>query len=350
MAEKYPANVEVKAFHALSILGTIYRRIAADARDEIRAAAILEPLGATLPNHPGVLHYTIHAYDDPLHAPLGLRAARRYAMVAPAAFHALHMPSHIFLQLGMWKEAAASNERSYASSKAWVERERLPGSKRDLHSLQWLQYIYLQQGRREEAKALMAEVPEETATSDRERSARLWMTARWIVETGEPLHIGHGGKDTDEVAHCAAPSYETSTAVNYANALLAIRRGDSAAANAAIALISAARETAQKTFQKQTLEVAELALRAMDLRKQGKLAEALDFAKRATAVEETLGAPSGPPDVLKPSHELYGELLLAAGKPKEAAEQFKISLRRMPNRAASLAGLRAAEAAAAASR
>ena len=349
MAEKYPGNNEVKAFHALAILGTIFRRTATDSREQIRAAAILEPLSATLPNHPGVLHYTIHAYDDPLHAPLGLRAARRYAQVAPSAFHALHMPSHIFLQLGMWKEAAASNEQSYASSKAWVERDKLPGSKRDLHSLQWLHYIYLQQGRRDEARALMAELPEETATSDRERSARLWMTARWIAETGEPLSVGVAGKEGEPVAHCATPSYETSTAVNYANALLAIRRGDSAAANASIALISSARETATRKYQKLTLEIAELTLRAMDLRKQGKLTEALDFAKRATAVEETLGAPSGPPDVLKPSHELHGELLLEAGKPKEALEQFRISLERMPNRAASLRGAAAASSAGASS-
>jgi hypothetical protein len=134
-----------------------------DARKQIRAAAILEPLYAAHPDHPGVLHYLIHAYDDPVHAPLGLRAARCYARVAPAAHHALHMPSHIFLQLGMWDDAARSNEQSYAASKAWVEREHLPSSKRDLHSLSWLQYAYLQQHRFDDARRLPDELKDATS-------------------------------------------------------------------------------------------------------------------------------------------------------------------------------------------
>src|SRR5438552_15568397 len=96
-----------------------------DARKQIRAAAILEPLYPTHLDHPGVLHYLIHAYDDPIHAPLGLRAARRYSTVAAAAPHALHMPSHIFLQLGMWSDVARANEQAYAASPQWVTREHL---------------------------------------------------------------------------------------------------------------------------------------------------------------------------------------------------------------------------------
>jgi len=337
LAAKY-GDTEAASFHALSILGTLDKG-ADDARRQMRAAAILEPLMAAHPDHPGVLHYSIHAYDDPVHAPLGLRAARRYAAVAPAAHHALHMPSHIFLQLGMWDEAAASNEQSWAASKAWVERDELPGFKRDLHSLQWLQYIYLQQGRREDARKLLAEVAQDTAQSPRERSTRAWMTARWIAETGEPLEAA-AGAETAEDAHCAAPSYGSGQAAHYADALLAIRRGQPA--TSPIAALKAARETADTPIEKRTLEVAELALRAMELRKQGNLPEALELAKKAAEIEETLGAPSGPPDVLKPSHELYGELLLAAGRKEEAAEQFRISLQRMPNRAASLAGAKAA--------
>lgn len=341
LAAKYPNDVEAQSFHALAIIGTMDKG-ADDARRQIRAAAILEPLRESHPDHPGVLHYTIHAYDDPLHAPLGLRAARRYAQVAPAAHHALHMPSHIFLQLGMWKEAAASNEHAWAASEAWVARDKLSGAKRDLHSLQWLQYIYLQQGRREEARKLLAEVTDVAATTPREQSARAWMTARWIAETGEPLEAAAGAEAAED-AHCAAPSYGSSNVAHYARALLAIRKGEPAASS--LAAIAAARESAKDPIEKRTLEVSGLALQAMELRAQKKLAEALELARRAAEIEETLGSPSGPPDVLKPSHELYGELLLAAGKPKEAAEQFRISLQRMPNRAASLAGLKAAASA-----
>src|SRR5205814_9880703 len=125
-------------------------------------------------DHPGVLHYLIHAYDDPVHAPLGLRAARRYARVASSAPHALHMPSHIFLQLGMWDEAARSNEAAYALSKEWKQP--------DLHSLSWLEYIYLQQHRAADAKRLLSEVAGE---SEHSHGVRETMQVRYAVETGQ---------------------------------------------------------------------------------------------------------------------------------------------------------------------
>src|SRR5690349_8059946 len=183
--EQSPNDIEAASFYTLSLIGPALTGPPGEARNRplIRAAAILEELFDRAPGHPGVLHYMIHAYDDPLHAPLGLRAARLYARVAPAAHHALHMPSHIFLQLGMWNEAAASNEQSFAASKAWVERAKLASSKRDLHSLAWLQYIYLQQGRRDEAKRLLDEV---TGDSPRELSTRTRMLSTWAVETSEP--------------------------------------------------------------------------------------------------------------------------------------------------------------------
>ena len=103
----------------------------------MRAAALLEEVFAAHPHHPGVLHYLIHAYDDPIHAPLGLRAARLYAQVAPTPRHALHMTSHIFVQLGMWDDVAASNEQSYTMSKGG-RPQAAAARGRDLHSLSWL--------------------------------------------------------------------------------------------------------------------------------------------------------------------------------------------------------------------
>lgn len=313
LAAKYPDDLEAQAFHALAILGTMNRE-ADDARKQIRAAAILEPLLARAPEHPGVLHYTIHAYDDPLHAPLGLRAARRYAQVAPSAHHALHMPSHIFLQLGMWDEAAKSNEQSYAASVAWVERAKLPTSKRDLHSLSWLHYIYLQQGRREDAKRLLAEVSGEKGMSERERSTRTRMLAAWAVETGEPVEIDGAGTD-DGVQHCAAPYASSGDAAMFAKALSAIRIGVLDAANVPL-----------------TNEVMKSTVQAMIERKRGNLKKAIEHAQHAVSLEEAAAAPSGPPDVLKPSHELLGELLAAAGRCDEAKEAFRKSLLRTPNR------------------
>jgi hypothetical protein len=121
----------------------------------MRAAAIAIEVDHKAPNHPGAAHYIIHACDDPDHAILALPAARRYADIAPAALHALHMPSHIFLQLGMWVEAVASNQASWAASERWVQQHNLPISQRDYHSIHWLLYSLLQQGRYHDAEALL---------------------------------------------------------------------------------------------------------------------------------------------------------------------------------------------------
>src|SRR6185369_8399567 len=104
--------------------------------------------------HPGATHYLIHAYDHPKRARDGLTFARAYAKIAPDAEHALHMPSHIFLQVGLWDDVVASNERSWAASRAWAKDHGIPNAV-DFHSLNWLQYGYLQQGRPREARALL---------------------------------------------------------------------------------------------------------------------------------------------------------------------------------------------------
>ena len=318
LAARYADDIDAHAFHALAILGTNGRND--DPRKQIRAAAILEPLFDRAPEHPGVLHYLIHAYDDPLHAPLGLRAAKRYARVAPSAHHALHMPSHIFLQLGMWDEAAKSNEEAYAASVAWVERAKLPTSKRDLHSLTWLQYIYLQQGRRDDAKRLLAEVAGERGMSEREQSTHARMLAVWAVETGEPVEVATAGSGADDAAqHCAAGYTSSGDAALYARALAAIRRGDLDAANVPL-----------------SNEVMQLTIKAAIERKRGDLQKAIEHAQRAVSIEEASHAPFGPPDVLKPSHELLGELLAAAGRCDESREAFRKSLLRTPNRRLSL--------------
>src|SRR5438034_856681 len=143
---QYPDDLEAACFYALSLLGTVrpedkgYRR-------QALAGAIALDVYQKNPNHPGAAHYIIHSFDDPDHAILALPAARKYAEIAPAAHHARHMPSHIFVQLGMWAEAAASNESSWAASQAWVERTKRGLEQRDYHSLSWLTQIALEQGR-----------------------------------------------------------------------------------------------------------------------------------------------------------------------------------------------------------
>jgi tetratricopeptide (TPR) repeat protein len=291
VAAGYPNDIEVQVFYALSILGTM-QRDEPDARKQIRAAAILEPLFASHPDHPGVLHYLIHAYDDPIHAPLGLRAAQRYAKVAPAAPHALHMPSHIFTQLGMWEDAARSNKAAYNASKEWVARKSLPSSRRDLHSLQWLQYAYLQLGAYDIAKML---IDEAAGDSHHEQMTRQRMAARYAVETGDLSAL--------ESLH-----------------------GDLVASNYGTAHDAKVAEAIQREID------------ALAAKKAGLMNEALALAKQAVAIEDSLGLPSGPPDTFKPPHELYADLLYAANKRPEALQQYEIALARMPNRRLSAIG------------
>src|SRR5205814_7632165 len=110
------------------------------------------------PEHPGANHYALHAFDDGEHAARALQAARTYARIAPASSHARHMPSHVFLPLGMWDEAAASDESAFAASVDLAKRKGLSASQYDFHALSWLHYEYLQQGRFAKARAAMTEV------------------------------------------------------------------------------------------------------------------------------------------------------------------------------------------------
>jgi len=144
---QYPHDDEVAIFYGLALLGTKAEN--PDFVVNVKASDVLERVYQRNPNHPGVLHYLIHCYDDPKYASLGLQAADRYGQVAPGSAHALHMPSHIYLDLGMWKEYIRVNEASWAASLDRNRREHLGLGGSDihaLHTLEWLEYGYLQQG------------------------------------------------------------------------------------------------------------------------------------------------------------------------------------------------------------
>ena len=145
LAEAHPEDNEAQAFYALSYLGLV-RRGESGFHRQMKAGAIVTDLFQREPNHPGAAHYVIHSFDDPEHAPLALEAANRYAEIAPEAHHAQHMPSHIFVQHGMWNRVSASNDVAYNASAKWVERKNLSITKRDYHSLEWKAYADLQRG------------------------------------------------------------------------------------------------------------------------------------------------------------------------------------------------------------
>jgi tetratricopeptide (TPR) repeat protein len=152
LTKRFPGDDEALAFHALMVIANSSRR---DESERILAAAAqLETLRDRNPDHPGALHYLIHAYDTPELAVRGLPMAEAYADVAPDAFHAVHMPAHIYRQLGDWQRVAAFSRRAYDVSVAWVERAGLSVMNRDFHSLSWLHTALLRLGRRADASAI----------------------------------------------------------------------------------------------------------------------------------------------------------------------------------------------------
>jgi tetratricopeptide (TPR) repeat protein len=336
----YPDDLDAAAFYALSLLGIGGEK---GYRLQAKAGAIALDVYQKNPNHPGAAHYIIHAFDDPDHAILALPAARRYASIAPEAHHARHMPSHIFLQLGMWPEAAASNESAWEASDAWMKRKNLSLSVRDYHSLHWLLYVYLQQGRYNDAEKLlnlMKKVMSESTYDNQLRPGYYEnnyanMAAAFIVETERwnlaaelfPSTSKPAASDDMGGAHGNAMrmSYASQTLPSFVRGLAAAMTGSEINLVELAALFSKA-------------QISELEIAAVDAAMKKDYDKAIEFMKKATALEEAMRPPSGPPSLIKPTHELFGEILLRAGKPAEAAEMFKVSLQRQPNRARSLLG------------
>ena len=359
----YPEDLDAAAFYSLSLLG-----MAAGGKGyrlQAKAGAIALDVYQKNPNHPGAAHYIIHAFDDPDHAILALPAARRYASIAPEAHHARHMPSHIFLQLGMWPEAAASNEAAWESSDAWMKRKNLSPSVRDYHSLHWLLYAYLQQGRNDDAEKLLNLMKKVMAQSTYDNKLRPGyyennyanMAAAFVVETerwdlANELFPENKPASTSEQAtmsgshasHNAMASGNGSATLRTSSAsvmlplfvrgLAAAMNGSAAAVEQSIAGLQAIRSGRNST----TSEIFELEISALSASMKKDHAKAIELMKKATSLEESMSAPYGPPGLIKPSHELFGEILLRAGKPAEAAEQFRVALQRQPNRSRSLLG------------
>src|SRR5688572_16319000 len=151
--KKYPGNHEVAAFYSLSLIGW-----GVDGRQTKlfeQAARIANEVLEKNPQHPGALHYVIHAYDDPDHAAAALKTADKYAVVAPDAGHALHMPTHTYLALGLWDKVVSSNVESWAAEKQRKERKSLDNNALGYHSYHWLEYGYLQLGQKQKARAMV---------------------------------------------------------------------------------------------------------------------------------------------------------------------------------------------------
>lgn len=363
ISRDYPDDVEAALFYALSLMGIAPAEDPAGLQFRLRAGAIASDIYQKNPNHPGAAHYILHAYDDPEHAAQALPAARRYAEIATEVPHALHMPSHIFLQLGMWPEAAASNEASWTASDQWVKQKDLPISKRDYHGLHWLLYIYLQQGRYGKAEELLNVMRQSLAEFPKDDPRNLMfgtftyasMTAAFVAETErwdaaeQLLGIPHEKTEDSKSQGGSSPNPMQAYVVVpqipaiFTRGLAAAAQGsrDAQKYMAELTTIREQQSGAKEPFIAQVVtmtEIQDLEIAAMFNVATGNFDDAIKTMKQATALEEAMPPPSGPPTVIKPPHELFGEILLRADRPKEAAQQFATSLRRHPNRARSLLG------------
>jgi tetratricopeptide (TPR) repeat protein len=345
LSERYPDDLEARALWALAILGT-----AQGVRDYavyMSAAAVAEEVFAANPRHPGAAHYLIHSYDDPIHAPLGLRAARTYARIAPATSHAQHMISHIYVALGWWDDSVQSNVNAVDVSVERRARKGLGPDALNYHALHWLVYSYLQLGRYDDARAAMQRMVGYAEESGSGRA--LWhlaaVRAAWIVETG--------GRDAPQEVESEKTQVTGAAADAFATGYAAILRGDREAAERAAARLADRHATAShgplchqtgaySDVSKGDLVVVAVLrdlLRARIEQAAGHTERALELLDTATAAEDALPVDFGPPAIVKPSHEMYGDMLLELGRPAEARAQYEKALARAPRRSLALAGV-----------
>jgi hypothetical protein len=340
-----PQDLEARAFYALSLLGLAHQ--GRDIPLYMRAAALLEEVFPANPHHPGVLHYLIHSFDDPAHAPLGVRAARLYGAVAPEAGHALHMTSHIFLALGQWEEV----ERANVQAMAVVDRMRSAAGKPAVHCGhydEWLAYARFQQSkdgaamvdacRADAMTELSAAAAAATAVEPFRSDALSWadMAIRQRIEIGR----WDGAPPIPEGRYL-----RTRFTLAYADLLAA--GGNAAKVRAARAKLQALRKAIAEAgggASPEMIHRGEIVLvQAAGLEKlaAGDVEGGLAGLRAAAAAEAAIPAAFGPPMVEKPSAELLGDTLLSLGRKPEAAQAYLAALAAAPGRRLSLAGLAA---------
>ncbi|MGI9044111.1 MAG: gamma-glutamyltransferase [Gemmatimonadaceae bacterium] len=337
--ERYPDDLEARALLAISLQmgGGGYDALAQQALRK-EAITLAQSIFEARPDHPGGAHYLIHATDNPEFAPLGLAAARAYAKIAPDADHALHMPSHIFVQIGGWDDVVYSNERSWAASRAWVKARGASNTSLSFHALWWLQYGYLQQGRYAAAKATIDTVKSVLAGVDFDASDAI--DARYAINEFSFSYAQETGDWTvyDSLPSAIPPANASSRAqnfafmTNYGSAFAAIMLGDTVRARSIL-------ESLTPGGLRGTTARAQIdALLAKARGDQEQYLAKLNEAAEADAKVLHFGPPG-----LAPAHELLGNALIDAGRHAAAIAAFRKSLELMPNRSMSLLGLARAQ-------
>jgi Tetratricopeptide repeat len=336
LAQRYPNDDEAQIHFALA-LNTSASAADKTYANQIKGAAILEPIAKRQPQHPGVAHYLIHLYDYPSIAEKGLDAARRYARIAPAAAHAQHMPSHIFTRVGYWDESISSNIAAARAAKAAKDYHD------QLHSMDYQVYANLQLGQDTKAKALIDEmtgIAGFTETYLVGPYALAASPARYALERGD-------WKAAAELQVRPSPLAHVQAITHFARALGAARSGNPEAAKADIARLGELRDRlrdAKDAYWSEQVDIQSQVASAVVLFAEGKRDDALKAMSAAADAEDATEKHPVTPGVPKPARELYGVLLLERGMAREALAAFEATLKKEPNRLGAYVGAaRAAE-------
>jgi tetratricopeptide (TPR) repeat protein len=331
VAKRFPDDDEAQIFYAIYLTAT-QQPTDKSFSAALKAAEILETQFAKNPEHPGVAHYLIHAYDYPPIAEKGLKAAKRYAEIAPSAPHALHMPSHIFTRVGLWEESVATNRRSAAIART---DERL-------HAMDYMVYAYLQLARDGDARMVVEEAKRVTnpGTTRAGPYALAAIPARYAIERGAWKEAMQLQPRSTQLPYNEAMTY-------FARALGAARSGNSVAAEkdvGELARIVAVLKAAKDDYWATEVEVQRLGAAAWIAYAKGSREEALLLMRSAADLEDKSEKSAVTPGRIIPARELLGDMLFEMNRPAEALQAFETSEKHDPNRFRGLYG--AAKAAA----
>lgn len=342
----HPSDVEAKIFYALAVNQTAVPTDKTYSA-QLQAAGILEPLWARYPEHPGLPHYIIHAYDHPPLAAKALDAARRYAKIAPSAPHALHMPSHTFTRVGSWPESVETNIASEQEAmKAGVMAEAL-------HAMDYQAYAYLQMAQDQKARAVLSRVPAVVAKLDVNSMggaapgvagiyARNAIAARYALERGAWAEAA-----ALEVVPTTFPYADAIT--HFARALGAARSGRPSAAKPEVDRLIILRDAlaaAKDPYWTTQLDIQHQVATAWIAFADGRKDEGLRLMRAAAEAEDATDKAAISPGPIAPARELLGEMLMEAGEAREALTAFEATMKKEPGRFRGAYGAaRAAEAA-----
>jgi hypothetical protein len=338
LVARQPADTEAVIFHALSLVA------AAPPTDKsyanlLAAGETLERIWERQPDHPGLAHYIIHAYDVPALAPRARAAAARYAQIAPSAAHALHMPSHTFTRVGLWRESVNTNWRSYDAAL------REGAIAEALHAADYMTYAYLQLEQDSAVRAIIDRLPSLAARFDPTAvtGAAPGMAGVFAL-AAIPARYALERRDW-KAAYALRPvpsAFPFTEALTYfAHALGAAHEGDVAAARADVDSLSAIHQrlvSGGETYWAEQVAIAALGARAWMEHAEHRPDDALAHMREAVVREDATEKSAVSPGPLAPARELMGDLLMELGRPAEALAEYRLTLRKEPNRYRSLHG------------